>query len=278
MRLDQIPAMCISLTRRSDRWKRFSDQPDLEALPNLERLVGVDGKLINIAADKRINPFTKRNILTNSRRSHEELDSPGGIGCALSHRLAWKKLLDSGEPYALIFEDDAIVPPGFIGRLNAALSSDPLLMRGDFDLLILSKVKSVSGPFDTTPKSQAPATGFYPIKHFVLAHAYLVSRRAAQIFYDECLPISHHIDFYMAIQCNLHKLLMVGSRQFEIPQVGTDSNIQTKATCALCDVPTNFYENYLMVPHTSWKLAKGSEYLILSALLGYVAYRAWAAK
>jgi GR25 family glycosyltransferase involved in LPS biosynthesis len=267
MRLEQIPVMCISLARRSDRWKRFSDQPGLEPLPNIERLVGVDGKLINIVADKRINPFTKRNILANSRRSHEELDSPGGIGCALSHRLAWKRLLDSGEPYALIFEDDAIVPPGFIDRLNIAINSDPLLIQGDWDLLVLSKVKS--SPTNAT-------SGFYPIKHFVLAHAYLVSRRAAQIFYDECLPISHHIDFYMAIQSNLHNLLMVGSRQFEVVQVGTDSNIQTKKTCQLCDVPTDFYENYLMVPHSSWKLAKGSEYLILAVLLGYVTYRAFA--
>lgn len=278
MRLDQIPAMCISLARRSDRWKRFSDQPELENLPNLERLTGVDGKLINIVADKRINPFTKRNIITNSRRSHEELDSAGGIGCALSHRLAWKKLLDSDAPYALIFEDDAIVPHDFISNLNKALNSDKLLMRGDFDLLILSKVKSSTGPLDPNPKGPEPAQGFYPIKHFVLAHAYLVSRRAAQIFYDECLPISHHIDFYMAIQCNLHNLLMVGSRQFEISQVGMDSNIQTKPSCALCDVPTDFYENYLMVPHTSWKLAKGSEYLIIAVLLGYVAYRAYTSK
>ncbi len=270
--------MCISLARRHDRWKRFSDQTELDALPNLERLAGVDGKLINIAADKRINPFTKRNILTNSRRSHEELDSAGGIGCALSHRLAWKKLLDSGAPYALIFEDDAIVPSGFIGNLNKALNSDPLLIRGDFDLLVLSKVKSVTGPLDRTPKSQSPMTGFYPIKHFVLAHAYLISRRAAKVFYDECLPISHHIDFYMAIQSNLHNLLMVGSREFEISQVGTDSNIQTKPSCALCDVPTNFYEDYLMVPHSSWTLAKGSEYLILAVLLGYVAYRAYSSK
>ena len=269
--------MCISLARRHDRWKRFSDQAELETLPNLERLGGVDGKLINIAADKRINPFTKRNILTNSRRSHEELDSPGGIGCALSHRLAWKKLLDSDAPYALIFEDDAIIPHGFIGKLNAALNSDPLLIDGKWDLLILSKVKSASSKLSPGP-SQLPSTGFHPIKHFVLAHAYLVSRRAAQIFYDECLPISHHIDFYMAIQSNLHNLLMVGSREFEISQVGTDSNIQTKPTCALCDVPTNFYEDYLMVPHTSWKLAKGSEYLILAVLLGYVAYRAYSSK
>jgi GR25 family glycosyltransferase involved in LPS biosynthesis len=272
MRLEQIPVMCISLARRHDRWKRFSDQTELDNIPNLERLAGVDGKLINIATDKRINPFTKRNILTNSRRSHEELDSAGGIGCALSHRLAWKKLLDSGAPYALIFEDDAVIPPGFIGKLNAALNSDPLLIDGKWDLLVLSKVKSKSS--DLSPgATQIPPSGFHPIKHFVLAHAYLISSRAAKVFYDECLPISHHIDYYMAMQCNLHNLLMVGSREFEIPQTGFDSNIQTKPTCALCDIPTNFYENYLMVPHTSWKLAKGSEYLILAALLGYVAYR-----
>ena len=71
---------------------------------------------------------------------------------------------------------------------------------------------------------------------------------------------------------------MVGSREFEIPQVGIDSNIQMKPNCALCDIPTDFYEKYLMVPHSSWTRAKGSEYLILTVLLGYVAYRAYTTK
>jgi len=39
--------------------------------------------------------------------------SPGTIACSLSHRLAWRALLESDEPYALITEDDSRMHPGF---------------------------------------------------------------------------------------------------------------------------------------------------------------------
>ncbi len=39
---------------------------------------------------------------------------PGAFGCFLSHRLAWKALCDSGEPYAIIAEDDSAPIKNFL--------------------------------------------------------------------------------------------------------------------------------------------------------------------
>ncbi len=265
MRVEDMPCFCISLARRPDRWQRFSSQPEVAKLPKLERLDGVDGKLIDIKTDERINPFTKRNIIRHTRRSHEEIDSAGAIGCALSHRAAWKAFLDTGAPYGLIFEDDAAVKDGFVEKINAALQADTALKAGAWDMIVFSRVKR----FRTTTNP----SGFAPLNAFVLAHAYIVNRRAAQIFYDQCLPVSHHIDFYMSIQCHMHGLTVVGSRGVEVPQAGQRSDIQTMAACQMCDTPTDWYESHTMLPKWDYYLARGSEYALLGLIAVYIYYR-----
>lgn len=45
--------------------------------------------------------------------------SPGEIGCFLSHRRCWKRILDEGWDHALIVEDDLAIDPA---RLRAALA------------------------------------------------------------------------------------------------------------------------------------------------------------
>jgi len=259
MRIEELPCVCISLVRRPDRWKRFMDQPEVSKLPLLKRLDAVDGKTINVRADKRINPFTKKNILLKQRRSHEELDSVGGIGCALSHIAAWKQAQE--HDYFLIFEDDAVVPPGFVETINTALASMP-----PFDLLVLSRVKTFRG---TPPQGSA----FAPIDAFALAHAYIISRRAAKILFDEALPISHHIDFYMSVQAKIHNLKVVASPTIFLKQAGQTSDIQTKPICHMCDIPTDFYKHSLLIPYGRWTIAKSSEYALIAVLLGYIVYR-----
>lgn len=262
----ELPCVCISLIRRKDRWKRFMDQTEVAKLPLLRRLDAVDGRTINVRADGRINPFTKKNILSKQRRSHEELDSPGGIGCALSHITAWKQLLEGDAQYLLVFEDDAVVFPGFVNLMNESFAKDPALAK-PFDLLIFSNAKKYRN-------GHPSSTGdFSTVDSFVLATAYIISRRAAKLFINEAIPISHHIDFYMSVQSKLHELRMIGSPTLIIRQAGQRSDIQMKPTCQMCDVPTNFYEHSLIVPHHSWVLAKGSEYLLITVLIGYIAFR-----
>ena len=47
--------------------------------------------------DSRVTLLTKRNIATRTRRSQEELDSVGGIGCALSHIAIWQWMVDNNQ-------------------------------------------------------------------------------------------------------------------------------------------------------------------------------------
>jgi glycosyl transferase family 25 len=256
--IEDLPCVCISLARRSDRWDRFINQPEVKALPNLRRFDAVDGKKIDLTTDNRISAFTKKNILTHSRRSHHELDSIGGVGCALSHIGVWREFLDSGSPYMLVFEDDAIVYPGLVKSVNEALPKD-------FDLIVLTRAyKSLS---------LVPVDGFEPVSNFVLAHCYIISRKAAQIFYDEALPITGHIDLYMSTQCALHKLKLYCSKKLAAPQFQQGSDIVTKSKCYICDVPTDYEKSMALISQWDLKLARSSEILLGVVVFAWISHQ-----
>lgn len=44
--------------------------------------------------------------------------SAGAIACFESHRKAWKQVVDSGEPYGAVFEDDVVCAPGLAELLS----------------------------------------------------------------------------------------------------------------------------------------------------------------
>ena len=261
-----MPCYCITLARRPDRWSRFAAQSEVAELPKLKKVLAVDGKTIDVISDKRINPFTKRNILFKKRRAHEEIDSVGAIGCTLSHYNIWHEFLQTDAPFALILEDDAILPPGFIKEMNLVIENHAALKGGNWDVLTFSRVKKFKNPM-------IGPTDFGDVKNFALSHAQIVSRRAAKLFYENALPISNHVDFYMSMICMLNDLKIVGSPMYALPQAGSKSDIQTRPTCPMCDIPTDFDLNYSLIPHGDWYRAKASEYALLAILIGYIGYR-----
>lgn len=66
-----------------------------------------------------------------SAEERAELDvpawiTPAGIGCALSHRKAYLRILEGGDRFGFVLEDDAIVPddlPALLGPLPSLLNS-----------------------------------------------------------------------------------------------------------------------------------------------------------
>ncbi len=263
IKLEELPSVCISLARRPDRWSRFIEQPEVRrALPKIEKFAAVEGKTINLRADSRIAAFTKKNILNKTRRSHYELDSIGGVGCALSHIAVWKQFLDSGMPYMLVFEDDAVVYPGFVGRVNAELES----VGDNFDLIVLTRAYKAAEP-------SAMAVGLVRASSFVLAHCYIISRKAAQIFYDEALPITGHIDLYMSAQCEIKGLRLLCCRALAAPQAGATSDIVTKPVCHICDIPANYNESMDLMYRWDMKVARTCQAVLAVGLVAFFVHR-----
>ena len=85
----------------------------LRTLPDAQLIEAVDGR-----DPAQVTGVTLRNGDLHRPRYPFPL-APGEIGCFLSHRRCWRRILDEGWDYALIAEDDlAVDPPG----LEAALT------------------------------------------------------------------------------------------------------------------------------------------------------------
>lgn len=235
---------CINLNERPDRWARFSEQPGFQRLQGLypfERFEAVNGKQIDIQNDNRVSLRTKRNILYQKRRDHEDLDTAGGVGCYLSHKGTWDKLLTSGADAALIFEDDAMIPPNFPEVLQGALADLQQFGESRPGIWLLSKPfgKSISNAQEEEPVRyngkwatgvSGPLTG------------YILFPEAAQILSKNALPIDGHVDHYMH-RCAQLGLLEICRHQdltlFQVPVKKKDSDIQEKTTCDICNIPSS---------------------------------------
>ncbi len=88
----------INLDRSPSRLNFFTAQAARAGL-TFERIAGVDGRSLDPAQlEAAIAP----------RYAFQPIN-PGEIGLFMSHRLAWQRLVDSGEAHAAVFEDDAVL-------------------------------------------------------------------------------------------------------------------------------------------------------------------------
>ena len=73
--VDKIPAFCINLERRPDRWAEFTAQPGVQQLPNVKRFLAVDGSTIDYMTDPRIPMYTKKNIKNTKPKDFRQQDA-----------------------------------------------------------------------------------------------------------------------------------------------------------------------------------------------------------
>lgn len=263
--IESIPSFCITLERRKDRWRRFQDQSGINGL-DLKRFTGVDGKTIDIRKDDRVALCTKRNILANIRRSHEELDSVGGVGCALSHIAVWQWMVDNNQEVCLIFEDDAVVPTDFIEKANECINESIILKDPKkWDMWLLG------GNWDNLTKINGEAKTVR-VGEFVLFHAYVMTLHGAKRLLKDVYPIHSHIDLWVSIYSYVYDFRTVGCTNLILKQnqkVKTD--IQSEKGCDICNVPVDYGKTHTMISKVEWKVAQAAE-IVCIGLIGYIIY------
>jgi glycosyl transferase family 25 len=264
--IESIPGFCITLERRPDRWQRFQDQSGIDGL-NVKRFLGVDGKTIDIKKDDRIALCTKRNIISKKRRSHEELDSAGGVGCALSHIAIWQWMVDNDQELCLIFEDDAKVPPDFIEKANKCISQSTILKDPKkWDIWLLG------GIWDSLTQIPGEKKAVR-IGEFATTHAMVMTLHCAKRLLKDAYPIHAHIDLWMSIYNYVHDLRFVGCLDLNLKQseqIKTD--IQSEKGCDICNVSSGFSKTHTLVSNTEWNIARTTE-VVSVVLIGYILYQ-----
>ncbi len=121
---------------QSPRWIQFISQPCIAHLDSNYVKVGVIGTNLsckdyfNLAVKGRSKPLT-----------------PGELGCTLSHLEAMNQFLETDDDYALVFEDDALIPEDLrLDQLEQALKAyhppqNLLFSLGGIQLKVCSKVR-----------------------------------------------------------------------------------------------------------------------------------------
>ncbi len=260
--VDQIPIVCLNLDRRPDRWERVQAQPGFAEFPQIQRWSGVDGKSIDILNDDRISVLTKYNIHKKTRRGHEFINTPGAVGCYLSHSSVYEWLLKQNDTdVVLIFEDDIALPAGSFKSIKEYVQSNNLLKDSTkWDVWMLGpNIAAASEDSTAGPNTSR-------IHSFVLAHAYFVSKRGAKALLKNLYPIQLHIDAYMSYKSQIGQLELFGTSTPLLYQGGSVSDIYPGHDCPICDVPDNFHLNSLLVSKREnllYKAAAGAGSIIL---------------
>ena len=272
LQLHSIPTYCINLERRVDRWDLVKSQPGFKEFKTINRFIGVDGKLIDIKEDERVSFLTKRNIILNTRRAHEQLSTAGGVGCYLSHINLWQKFLrESSAPVALIFEDDVKLPIGITDTLQTFFDKSPILAdptQWDFCILSPSKSYSIIG------ESFHGSSDLFRLERFVCLAGYMITRRGVERVLPHLLPIESHIDGFLTVASSLRTIDLVGPKEKIIQYNITKSDIDSATKFPICDVKSDFEKDSVIIPKTTYWRYQAEEALLLGAV-GYALYNAW---
>jgi glycosyl transferase family 25 len=175
-----------------------------ERVQNIKGLIkthGLDNAHIFPAIDGLIankNLLLKQHMITP--KMYEKL-RPGAIGCAMSHVTLWKRLVESGEPYMVVLEDDLTLEDNFNQEIYLFLKHVP----DDFDIaqIYLSKNKAITDSSQNQVVNKYVKTG-YPQNGTV---AYIVSRKGAIKLLEYCVPIYHAVDIMIRQHIQNGKLI-----------------------------------------------------------------------
>lgn len=144
----------LNLDRRPDRLAHAKQQIERARLhkcfkPGVQvtRISGIDGQTINVEALAREGRITELGLSRFRLPMEEKLFgmdlTPGAIGCALTHRLAWEKVVEGGFSTALILEDDVEFHHRFAKEMRKRWVHVPsdwgLVYLGGLDLLSAGK-------------------------------------------------------------------------------------------------------------------------------------------
>lgn len=120
----------------------------------------------------------------------------GEIGCALAHRVAYQRLLDSDAEWALVFEDDArVVHPDELAAIFQRFDTLPPYGSRAIFMLYGRQVTAHPGNGASLGNSRVHEL----IRPPMTTTAYFINRSAAQLILDSGLPLRNPADWPLGV-------------------------------------------------------------------------------
>ncbi|WP_102408555.1 glycosyltransferase family 25 protein [Parabacteroides bouchesdurhonensis] len=176
----------VNLKRSVDRREHILKETARFPFLDIELVEAVDGR--ELPGEEIPRLFDTEHFMD---RYHGRIPLMGEIGCTLSHRKCYRKLLESDEEYALILEDDAtfLYPEKMASYYEACRK----LISGKADV-ILSSSRCL---LYTYRRQRVNGFDFYPVHTAFATHAYIINRKAAmKILQKDELPSMVADDWY----------------------------------------------------------------------------------
>jgi GR25 family glycosyltransferase involved in LPS biosynthesis len=182
---DEFDVYLINLDRNPERLNHFASQwknSDMKT-KEINRVPAVDGNNITISTYVSQRAFSEMNVITNAgyRTKHYQL-TKGAVGCYLSHLKTYKFIAEGDKSYALILEDDIIIPKNFHKQIKGIVKNIP----NKWDILLLSC------HCITCKRKEMYST----VNKFFWLHCYIITKECAERLVKELgeKPIEQQID------------------------------------------------------------------------------------
>lgn len=146
--------LVINLARRPDRLAEISAQLAKLSI-DFERFNAIDGASLRLPPDAAL--------------------TAGETGCHRSHRACWQRLLDSGEPFVAVLEDDLVISP----RLARFLAG-PRRWPADADIIRLETYRQLAYLSTRSVKASSGIRLHRLLTAQFGAGAYIISRACAE--------------------------------------------------------------------------------------------------
>lgn len=254
----------INLDRSVNRKNQIENQLAYH-FPNysIQRESAVDGSKFSLEDVKDIlDPRAYYYLKSHNRRRllNEDINNFGQIACSLSHFNCWKKLIEDTEyDYYLICEDDVVFYPDIHQKIIKILRD-----QSDLDFYSLVYVNSRGNKIEN---DRLKIT-----KPFYGTQTYLISKKAAKLFLENCFPIVCQVDAfigYISFRYNLNSFMLTSpaGRENGYTEIGHE-----REHCVLCDIP---YENEVEIKGYKNIIGKSNKskfsyilYLLLGLFIG----------
>lgn len=187
----------INLDSSKDRLESIKKQLDKQKL-NFTRIPAINGKQL-----------TEKEIEKNCTQFAQMFCPRNIIGCAMSHKAVWQRIIDNGDDYAIVLEDDCKLVKNFKHKLNHCLKE---LMSFDpkWDFLYLGYFGPAKCKNETIMNSlqrlilhkinKECNKKYFDLKHVFIPvspvgfHSYIISNKCAKELLKRMEKINYHID------------------------------------------------------------------------------------
>lgn len=115
----------INLERSVKRRHDMEQQLSRLGIP-FEMVRAVDGRALDMHDDARVDP-----VLSDVVQQRTGGSAEGVAGCALSHAQVYRAVLESTDEYAVVLEDDAVLPsdfPQLVGSVTRAMQGNEVVL------------------------------------------------------------------------------------------------------------------------------------------------------